>query len=142
MAAALGAAAVLLTGACSSAVEVQPAPHADDPACRSVPWPAEVSGRSRIETTTTSFSDAAWGDPAIIARCGFEEVPPTTETCVSVDGVDWVVRQLSNGSAATTFGTDPAIEVLVPQSYGAAPLQLPAFTAAARSLPQTDHHCT
>jgi hypothetical protein len=132
---------VLLTAACSTAVEVQPAPHADDPACRSVPWPGDVSGRTRVETTTTSASVAAWGDPAIIARCGFDEVPPTTEDCVTVDGVDWVVRALTNGSAATTFGTDPAIEVLVPQSYGPAPLQLPAFTAAARTLPRTDRRC-
>jgi hypothetical protein len=132
---------VLLTAACSTAVEVQPAPHADDPACRSVPWPGDVSGRTRVETTTTSASVAAWGDPAIIARCGFDEVPPTTEDCVTVDGVDWVVRALSTGSAATTFGTDPAIEVLVPQSYGPAPLQLPAFTAAARTLPRTDRRC-
>lgn len=132
---------MLLTATCSSAVEVQPAPHADDKACRSVPWPADVSGRARVETTATSASVAAWGHPAIIARCGFDEVPPTTEDCVTVDGVDWVVRPLSNGSAATTFGTDPAIEVLVPQSYGPAPLQLPAFTAAARALPRTDRRC-
>jgi hypothetical protein len=132
---------VLLTTSCSSAVEVSAAPRADDPACRSVPWPAEVSGRSRVATTSTSASVAAWGDPPIIARCGYDEVPPTTQDCVQVDGVDWVLRQLSNGSAATTFGTDPAIEVLVPDGYGPAPLQLPAFTAAARTLPRTDHRC-
>lgn len=133
---------MLFAAACSSTVEVRPAPHADDPACQSLPWPAEVSGRSRVQTTTTSTSVAAWGDPAIIARCGFEPVPPTTADCVTVDGVDWVLRELSDGSAATTFGTDPAIEVLVPKTYGPAPLQLPAFTTAARSLPRTDHRCT
>ena len=51
---------------------------------------------------------------AIIARCGLDPLSPTTEDCVTVDGVDWVVRPLSDGSAATTYGRDPAIEVLAP----------------------------
>ena len=32
----------------------------------------------------------AWGDPAVIARCGLPALGPTTEQCISVDGVDWV----------------------------------------------------
>ena len=59
-----------------------------------------------------------------------------------VDGVDWVVRELTDGTAATTFGREPAIEVLVPQEHGPVPLLLPAFAAAARSLPETGRHCS
>ncbi len=85
---------------------------------------------------------AAWGDPAIIARCGLPALAPTTLACVTVDGVDWVVRTLSDGSSATTYGTDPAIEVLVPESYGPAPLELPAFAPAVRELPPNGRHCS
>lgn len=96
----------------------------------------------RVDTSSSSPSVAAWGDPAIIARCGLAPLAPTTLSCVTVDGVDWVVRSLSDGSAATTYGTDPAIEVLVPQRYGPAPLQLPVFTVAARALPSNGRQCT
>jgi hypothetical protein len=140
---ALGAAVVLcVVSGCSSAVEVSPAPFAESPGCRSVHWPATVSGSDRVATTSKSASVAAWGDPAIIARCGLAPLGPTTLECVSVDGVDWVVRSLSDGTAATTYGTDPAIEVLVPTSYGPAPLQLPAFATAAKELPTNGRHCS
>jgi hypothetical protein len=140
---ALGAAVVLcVVSACSSAVEVSPAPFAQSPACRSVSWPDTVSGAARVATTSDSPSVAAWGGPAIIARCGLPPLGPTTEECVTVNGVDWVVRPLSDGSAATTYGTDPAIEVLVPKAYGAAPLQLPAFATTARELPTNGRHCS
>ncbi len=101
-----------------------------------------MSGAHRVATTPDSPSLAVWGDPAIIARCGLAPLTPTTLECVTVDGVDWVVRSLSDGTAAVTYGTDPAIEVLVPTSYGPAPLQLPAFGAAARELPTNGRHCT
>lgn len=84
---------------------------------------------------------AAWGDPAIIARCGIPTLEATTLDCVGVDGIDWIVRELEGGAAMSTYGTDPALEVLVPESYGPGPLLLPAFTDIARSLPQTGQHC-
>jgi hypothetical protein len=137
---ALGATAVLLAG-CSQAVEVAPAPSAGAPACGSPAWPGSVSGHERVPTTSGSASVAAWGDPAIIARCGLPALTPTTLECVTVNDVDWVVRELTDGSAATTYGTDPAIEVLVPEAYGPAALLLPAFTAAAEHLPDNGRRC-
>jgi hypothetical protein len=123
------------------APEVALAPQAAAPVCTSAPWPGEVSGHPRVATHPDDRSVAAWGDPAIIARCGLDPLGPTTQDCVTVDGVDWVVRPLSDGSAATTYGRDPAIEVLAPGSYGAVPLLLPAFTAVARTLPENGRHC-
>ena len=58
--------------------------------------------------------------------CGLPAPAPTTDSCVVVDGVDWVVRELTDGTAVT-FGREPAIEVLVPQEHGPVPLLLPAF---------------
>jgi hypothetical protein len=95
-----------------------------------------------VPTRPDDRSVAAWGDPAVIARCGLDPLGPTTDDCVTVDGVDWVVRSLSDGSAATTYGRDPAIEVLAPSAYGAVPLLLPAFSTVARALPVNGRHCS
>ena len=134
--------AVALTAACSRPPEVALAPLAGAPACAGARWPEAVSGHARVPTTPEAASVAAWGDPAIIARCGLEPLGPTTDECVTVDGVDWVVRRLSDGSAATTYGRDPAIEVLAPGEYGPVPLLLPAFSSVAGALPENGRHCS
>ncbi|HET6665709.1 MAG TPA: DUF3515 family protein [Intrasporangium sp.] len=135
-------AALCLTTACASAPEVALAPLADEPACSSISWPRTVSGLEAVATTPAHASVSAWGDPPIIARCGLPAPAPTADSCVVVDGVDWVVRELTDGTAAVTFGREPAIEVLVPQEHGPVPLLLPAFGGAARSLPETGRHCS
>ena len=53
-----------------------------------------------------------------------------------------MVSPLSDGTKFTTFGTDPAIEVLVPKAYAPEPLLLPAFVPAAKALPTNGRHCT
>jgi len=128
--------------ACNRAPEVALAPRSSAAVCRSVAWPGTVSGHARVVTQPDDASVAAWGDPAIFARCGLDPLGPTTDSCVTVDGVDWVVRPLSDGSKATTFGRDPAIEVLAPGTYGPVPLLLPAFTTAAKSLTTNGRHCS
>jgi hypothetical protein len=132
----------VLLSSCSRAPEVALAPAATAAACTSPSWPVTVAGHTRVPTDPESGSAAAWGDPAVIARCGLEPLGPTTADCVTVDGVDWVVRSLSDGSMATTYGRDPAIEVLAPAAYGPVPLLLPAFTPAASSLPTNGRHCS
>ncbi len=83
-----------------------------------------------------------WGDPAIIATCGWPALGPTSDQCLDVDGVDWVAQPLSDGVRFTTFGRDPAIEVLVPNAYAPAPLLLPAFNPAAKALPTNNRTCS
>ena len=136
------AAAVALTG-CSSAVDVSAAPGAGSPGCLEAAqaWPGTVSGLERREVAGGARGAAAWGDPPIIARCGVAAVGPTTAGCLEVDGVGWVGEELSDGTRMTTFGTDPAIEVLVPGAYGEAGMHLPVFTAAAKALPTNGLHC-
>ncbi len=124
----------MLLGGCSRAPEVALAPAAAAPVCAAADWPSTVARRRPGSTTDpVAGSVAAWGDPAVVARCGLDPLGPTTDDCVSVDGVDWVVRTLSDGSVATTYGRDPAIEVLAPAAYGPVPLLLPAFSAAVAS---------
>ena len=143
----LGVAGGLLSvgvlSACSAAVEATAPARADTAACTAAAarWPATVSGQDRVETSADSDAVAAWGDPAVIARCGLAALGPTTDECLTIDGVDWVVRKLSDGAAFTTFGRDPAIEVLVPEAYAPEPLLLPAFGEAARALPANGRTC-
>ncbi|MGL5931266.1 MAG: hypothetical protein ACRCY8_20230, partial [Dermatophilaceae bacterium] len=58
-----------------------------------------------------------------------------------VDGVGWIPEELSDGIRFTSFGTDPAIEVLVPDSYAPEPLLLPVFARAAKALPPNGLRC-
>lgn len=134
----LAGAGALLAG-CSSGVKV--AVPSASPACEAPAWPSTVSGHARVDTDPVSPRVAAWGDPAVIARCGVGALGPTSDPCVVVDGVGWVAHTLSDGARFTTFGTTPAVEVLVPKAYAPEPLLLPSFTAVARSLPHNDLSC-
>lgn len=104
-------------------------------------FPTEVSGMPRVDTAPTSPAVAAWGDPAVIARCGVAAVAPTDVECLEVDGVGWIPQELSDGIRFTSFGTDPALEVLVPGTYAPEGLLLPAFSDAVRALPENGLAC-
>ncbi len=139
---ALGAAAVVLSG-CSSTVEVAVPGAGTTDACTTAAthWPATVSGMERRETEPSSPAVAAWGEPAVVARCGVPALAPTSTECIDVDGTGWIPDPLSDGTRFTSFGTDPAVEVLVPGEYAPEPLLLPAFTAVAQSLPRNGLEC-
>ncbi len=139
---ALGAAAVALSG-CSSVVDVSVPSAGTGEACLAAAahWPDTVSGMERRDTSPASPAVAAWGDPAVVARCGVAALAPTSTECIEVDGVGWVPEDLSDGARFTSFGTDPAVEVLVPDAYAPEPLLLPAFTAVAEALPGNGLEC-
>jgi hypothetical protein len=141
--AALACVAVVPAG-CSSAVDVSPAPEAPSAACAAASrhWPATVGNQRPVDTSSSSGSVHAWGDPAVIVRCGVPAPGPSTDDCLGVDGIDWLAHPLSDGTRFTTYGRSPAIEVLVPRAYDPGGLLLPAFTAAARTIPQAGRHCT
>ena len=68
---------------------------------------------------------------------------PDDVECLDVDGVDWVVEPLSDGMRFTTFGPEPALEVLVPSDYapsGAAAAGVRA--AVANALPTNGRTCS
>lgn len=93
------------------------------------------------DTVPTSPAVAAWGDPAVVARCGVAAPGPTEIECLEVDGVGWIPEELSDGIRFTSFGTEPALEVLVPSAYAPEGLLLPAFAAAASALPANGLAC-
>ena len=62
---------------------------------------------------TASQSTAAWGNPSkAILRCGVPVPGPTTDQCAEVNGVDWVLREGGETWTATTYGREPAVEVV------------------------------
>lgn len=127
---------------CSSAVEVTiPQASGASSVCRGLAWPAALGDLAARATDPSDPAVAAWGDPPVIARCGLAPLEPTTLECLAVNGVDWVVRPLDDGAAFATYGTDPAIEVLVPSAYAPEPMLLTDFTTVAKSLPRTERRC-
>jgi hypothetical protein len=62
---------------------------------------------------------AAWGDPAIILRCGVEEpaeLGPASR-CDMVSGVGWFTESTSDGLLFTTIGREFRVSVEVPSDY-------------------------
>ena len=116
---------------------------ADSAPCQALTalWPSLVSSQPARAVSVQSPAAQAWGNPAVIAICGYDAPAPSTLECLSVDGVDWLVQRRSDGVQFTTYGRSPAMDVLVPAAYAPEPLLLPAFGAAARSLPETGRHC-
>lgn len=142
MARCAAAALFAVLASCSRTLDVAPLPAATSDACRSAAaaYPELVSGMPRAPVSDDAAA-AAWGDPAVIARCGAPALAPTATGCIEVDGVGWIPEKLSDGTRLTTFGTEPALEVLVPRAYDPAPLLLPAFDEAARALPPNGLAC-
>ncbi len=129
--------------ACGSVVEVAPADRAGDPLCAKVAaaWPATVARQNRVATSADDSGAAAWGDPAIIARCGVTSPGPTTHDCIEADGIDWVAIPLDDGTRFVSYGRSPAVEILVPDAYAPEGLLLPAFAEAAAHVPQGERRC-
>lgn len=121
---------------CTPTVALEPAADAVNPACaavivalRNYDTLADLPARE-----TNAQATAAWGSPAgIILRCGVPVPAPTaTLPCFTVDGIDWL-RDDSNDPnfVFTTYGRDPAVEVIIDDSAASA---LDALTELARPV--------
>ncbi len=84
--------------------------------------PDTVSGQARREVQPDIATTAAWGDPAIVLRCGvgkpkdFHEASP----CTTVNNVDWWVPldwPTSGDLVITTVGRSVYVEVSIPARY-------------------------
>lgn len=122
-------------------MDVEPAPAAAQPQCAAVlarlrsDAYAVVGERRRRETDAQST--AAWGDPPVVLRCGVTPPGPTTDPCLTVEGVDWVAREADDAVVFTTFGRAPALEVSVPPGGPTgADAVLAALAPVAARLPQ------
>ena len=128
---------------CTGGSGVHAAPSASDPACTTAlrTLPATVLGQRRAGTPATGA--ASWGKPAIVLVCGLPELAPTTDPCLTVNGVDWVIQNDGGPFTFATFGRAPAIRVTVPTSYGRgqASAALVDLRAVAATLPRTPRSC-
>ncbi|MFD8986000.1 DUF3515 family protein [Streptomyces sp. NPDC059564] len=75
--------------------------------------PERLLGRERDAVEGTGA--AGWGDGAIVLRCGVRPLAPTIDSCVNVNGVDWVLdderAQRSGEWVFTTYGRETAVAV-------------------------------
>jgi Protein of unknown function (DUF3515) len=85
--------------------------------------PDQVADQSSRDTSGNPLG-AAWGDPAIVLRCG-AGTPKGYDKfagCQTVNGLDWFVptatiEDQEADVVLTTIGRTPAVEVTVPASY-------------------------
>ncbi|WP_241156242.1 DUF3515 family protein [Leucobacter chromiireducens] len=136
--AAIGGVATLLTG-CAGTVPMDPAVDANNPACADVivRLPQTVAGEER--RATTAQSTGAWGDDvAVQLVCGVEPSGPTTDSCVNVNGVDWVIDESASPIYRfEAYGRDPGLAVFVDSEQVSGTEVAVDLSAVAKELPQT-----
>jgi hypothetical protein len=125
-------------------VEVAVPDGGADPACAAMAdrLPSRLLNQGRVATSQRSPAVAAWGDPAIIWRCGVTPPGPTTQDCIAVNGIDWVVEPLDDGTGFVSYGRDPAVQVLVPDAYAPETFALTSLSTAVSTVPQNEHRCS
>jgi hypothetical protein len=117
----------MLAGCGPDAVEVGgDAPAAkDQDACRLLlgGLPARVADLSKREVTPADGWGAAWGDPAIVLRCGVDapEGFDAVATCTEVNGLEWYIPDEPPEDASavtmTTVNREPTVEVRLPAEH-------------------------
>lgn len=114
--------------------------------------PTEVFHEQRVKSTGSPLG-AAWGDPAIVMRCG---VPTPSafnaySSCHTVDGIDWFLegQPPAQGDSSdelltvTTVYRNAAIELVVPASYGtqAVGTSMAQFSDVIKKHTTASKHC-
>lgn len=140
---AAGALTATLTS-CAPDVPMQAAEDANNPECANVivRLPSIVDGLDR--RYTNAQSTGAWGNPeSVLLHCGIEPSGPTTDECVTVNDVDWII----DDSRAPlyrfeAYGRSPGLEVIVDASQQISGTNVIAeLGSSVGVLPQT-RHCT
>jgi len=107
--------------ACSSSLDVEPANGADSPFCTEFGsiLPVSLGGALLRDTRPRSPGTKAWGDPAIVLRCGVA-VPnaySAASQLLSVNDVNWYPEELEAGVRFTSMETIELVEVSIPIAY-------------------------
>ena len=115
--------ATLLSG-CAASVALPVADDAINPVCASVVVALPDTVVDLPKRETNAQGTGAWGSPtSVVLRCGVPVPAPTSNLpCVLAGSVYW----LRDGTKAptyvfTTYGREPAIEVVVEQKDGVSP---------------------
>jgi len=118
----VGALAVGCSGGSSGPLTVNPPSPAGQVAtvCGALhdALPRRLDGRPTTPVSPKSALTAAWGDPAVVLRCGVgkpAELLPTSET-IDVNDVRWFFHDTKDAYIFTTYGRAAFVEVRVPKS--------------------------
>jgi hypothetical protein len=99
--------------------------------------PQKVLDRGR--TPAEAVGVAAWGDPPIVLQCGVELAEgPTSDPCLTIEGVDWLWDNPDDDEAPATFvtyGRSPGVRVTVPGDREEATGALVDLAGAVSPLP-------
>lgn len=135
------AASLLALTACTPTVSLDPAPAANTYRCAeiAVRLPDSLGGLSRRQTDAQST--AAWGNPTgVIVRCGLTSPAVSTQRCLTVDGIDWL---MDDSKAPTyrflTYGRSPATEVIIDSRKAGGDVVLSDVADAIGVIPATRH---
>ncbi|MHA7270766.1 DUF3515 domain-containing protein [Arthrobacter sp. HLT1-20] len=138
----LAAASLLSLTACAPSVTITAAEDANNPACAPMMVALPDSLADAQRRTTTSQATAAWGEPSLVVlRCGVPVLGPTTDKCVTVNGVDWVLKQKDQTWTITTYGRNPATELVLKENTIPSDTVLTQISAAAAKIPATGGAC-
>ena len=98
--------------------------------------PSTVAGAPVTEVLSDGVV-LAWGDPAIVLRCGVTAAEGMTRAsrCDEVDGVGWYSEDLGDAYRFTTIGRVTPVEVTVPDEYAPHADALVDLAPAVRSVP-------
>jgi len=101
--------------------------------------PPTLAGKPARPVTPATDSAGAWGDPAVVLRCGVPAPSVAPEAQIlAVDGVAYVTREDADADVWTTVGRDVTVEVRIPREYRGGTAQDVLTTLAAplaRSVP-------
>ncbi len=78
--------------------------------------PDALDDRDRRDTSPESPLTAAWGDPAVVLRCGVDTPEGLTATSeiLEVNDVEWFLTESRSAYTFTTVGRAANVEVAVP----------------------------
>ncbi|MGH3508592.1 MAG: DUF3515 domain-containing protein [Nocardioidaceae bacterium] len=90
--------------------------------------PDVVADQDRRDVSPEDVLAGAWGDPAIVLRCGVPEpegLRPSS-ACFVVNDVGWFAREREDEVVFTTIGRSTNVEMTVPNDYAPEANALPA----------------
>ncbi|RZT64749.1 uncharacterized protein DUF3515 [Leucobacter luti] len=122
---------------------MHPAEDANNPACADVIVRLPDTVAEQKKRTTNAQATGAWGEEAAVQLvCGIEPSGPTTDTCVNVNGVDWVIDESSAPIYRfEAYGRSPGLAVYVDGEQVSGTDVVVDLSAVAKELPQ-ERKCT
>jgi len=113
--------AIFTLSSCAQHLSIEPGATANSKFCTDLiaDMPVELAGQLIRSTKPTDSGATAWGDPAIVLRCGVSEPTSLTSTSqlIAINGVDWFPELLTDGTRFTSVNTSEFIEVNIPNVY-------------------------